>query len=428
MDLKNYLTEPVQLKPDFAWWLDGLTHREDGGNYDVKKNERNPHECKDELDMQWGEGGFVITEDNNVPATKKFLDHKVATQTIIVAQVRSMMNAGAKESVIRDFLASTQKPEIIKACGQEIDRQLKLTGSVGRFVLDARGYKNCDAAMKFASKNPFKKYMKFVIGCNCGTHVTTQKSKTGSYTASESSGDAITDFLGEDSDHDKNETYQACPTTGFQVMSGQGDIDEDWAGNTMIDVMNAAVLDKEQGKSFTASNEQPYMKLKKFFIALDSGLIKPEVENRDYSEKCDDLSQAPMGIGLQQALDMGDVDMNKKDNESMIIVVPEPEVNTPVPVTNGVAGFDMQLENPETVNVELETADDESIVFKTQDLPIKESLPMNINETPMNIDLKNDNENMDIGFGINDEEDYFGGSGEVELEDKLNSLELPVSF
>ena len=167
MDLNKYLKEPAQLSPDLGWWINAET-------FDVAGNHRNPHECKDELAMQWGNEGYIVKPDSNIVPVQKE-NKKASIQASIVQLTRSLMNSGMKTAAIRDYLEKHQNPAVIKGCSQEIDRQLRLEGSVGRFVLDARGYKNCADALRFAEKNPFKKYIRYMIGCNCGNHIKTKK-------------------------------------------------------------------------------------------------------------------------------------------------------------------------------------------------------------------------------------------------------------
>jgi len=439
MDLKKYLKEPEQLKPDFGWWIDAET-------FDVEGNARNPHECKDELTMQWGEDGYIIeTNDNNIPVIRQS-SRKESIQASIILQTRSMMNAGIKTASIRNFLAKHQKPELIKACSSEIDRQLRLEGCVGRFVLDARGYKNCAEALKFASKNPFRKYMNFVIGCTCDNHIKSKTYKAGSMI---STGDPIGDYMNNNQTSSETIT-ETCPKTGMQVLSGQGDIDSQWAGNTMIDVMNACDLDKDTTKGFTASKEQPYLRLKRFFIALDEGNFKKQAEDFDINkEQNEDINSAPLGVKIDENLPIADIDMNKKDNESICFKLNKdaaPEEKLDVNVDSLCFNVNEELPKEETLVVKMMPMISLNELEKDRepDLPVnlpmpetntfemnretKKDLEINSNQAPVVVDNFENQDEMAVEFGIPADDEFFKDSGEIILDEKPSDNGMSFSF
>jgi len=344
MDLNKYLKEPAKLSPDLGWWIDAET-------FDVEGNHRNPHECKDELALQWGNEGFMVeTDDKIVPVKKE--NKKASIQADIIQITRSLMNSGMKTANIREYLAKHQNPNVIKACSQEIDRQLRLEGSVGRFVLDARGYKNCSDALRTVEKNPFKRHLKYMIGCTCSNHIKTKDFTSGMML---SNGDPFGDVINDQTRTDVS-TTNSCPKTGMRILSGQGDLDEEWAGDTMIDVLNASGLDKVGAKSLTASDEQPYMRLKKFFIALDNGnFSKEEIAPLDMSANQEtDLGQAAISFKLD---DLNPISVNVNDDSGSTIKL-NPDMSTDkldVDVGSMNFGLNRDVKKEDDIDVDIES-------------------------------------------------------------------------
>lgn len=414
MDLKNYLRSPEQVKPDFGWWMDAES-------FDIDKNQRNPHECKDELALQWGNDGFVIqTDDNNVAVMRE--SRKASVQNAFVMQARSMLNAGVAANDIRAYFAKHQKPEQVKACSTEIERQLKLAGSVGRFVLDARGYRDCSEALRFASKNPFRKYMKYMIGCTCGNHT---KMKKITATAFTSTGDPIQDML-ENNQQLDSEEVDVCPRTGFQLMSGEGDIDASWAGDTMIDVMNACDLNQDSGKKFTASKDKPYMRLKKFFIAFDEGQIPKSTEEFDTNAQTQDMNPQPLSFKVQKDNnEVKNVDIQNKDSVKFNLN-PDIVVDKPLTIERGSELQVPEFDKPVEI-IEIENPAQTTNTFGLKDDYVQEELPMSCEESPVIVELS-ENEDQEIQFGDNDNDSFFKDDRELILDDKQEDKEKPMLF
>lgn len=414
MDLNKYLKEPAQFNPDLGWWIDAET-------FDVEGNHRNPHECKDELALQWGNEGYTLDTDEKIVPVKA--ENKMASvQADIIQLTRSMMNSGMKTATIREYLAKHQNPNVIKACSQEIERQLRLEGSVGRFVLDARGYKNCAEALKVAEKNPFKKHLKYMIGCTCGNHIKTKSFKSGMML---SGGDPIGDVM-NDKSGTSVETKDSCPKTGMQILSGQGDLDESWAGNTMIDVLNACDLDEENGKKFSASKEQPYMKLKKFFIALDNGgFQRAEEDHLDMnSDNGTNMNQAPVLVKLDD-INTAPVEIDPKTGPAFRLnkdAVPEKPI--------GEMTMDQVVSIPEL---------EKDAEFIPVDIPVPETntfslnntenrdIPVNDLQSPIEIVVAPADVLSDLEFGTPEEDELYC-DGMIQLDEKQPDAGMVFSF
>lgn len=415
MDLNKYLKEPAQLKPDFGWWIDAET-------FDVEGNHRNPHECKDELALQWGNEGYTLdTEDKIVP--NKVANRKDIIQSTVIQSVRTMMNSGMKTASIREYLAKQNNQKLVQACSQEIDRQLKLEGSVGRFVLDARGYRSCADALKTAEKNPYRKHMHYVIGCTCGNHVKTRKITSCMMV---SDGDPIGDSLKNDTQN-TDETINSCPKSGMQILSGQGDIDSQWAGNTMIDVMNACELDKDGGKKFTASSEQPYMRLKKFFIALDNGEFdKMKEDSLDMnSEEGINMNSAAILVKTEN-FDTPAVDINDQSGK-VIQLNPEIKKESPLgDVTMDKVVSIPELENDaEVLPVDIPTP--ETNTFALNHIPEKKDILINNDQSPIEMDLTPVDLISNIEFGTPEEDELFS-DGKIDLDEKAPEAGMIFAF
>ena len=250
--MKSYFKKPETFAPDFSWMEDGMS-------FDFDKEGRNHNECKDELDKQRNDGQVLHTPENN--ATEKILRDNA------VKVARDLMNRGANICAIKESLRSCIKPDVLRRFASDIDKQLSLYGAVGRFVLDARGYKNCQEARQQLKGNPYRRYVAYIMGCGCGG----SKEVITSLTAAKREATA-TDMLASsplEGKRDRCRVKSACPSTLYVKIAGQGDIDKQWAGDTMIDLMNASVNAKEEGKKITASVADPYQRLKKMFIASE---------------------------------------------------------------------------------------------------------------------------------------------------------------
>lgn len=394
---EKVLPKPEEVTPDFSWT--------DERDFDAEKNARNPHEIKDELASQWNKGKIPYTPENN--STKDML--KTASRDSIVKQVRTMMNQGYTASVIRERLAKSQKPEILSYFKADIDKQLKLYGSVGKFVIDARGYGSCSEALQVAAKNPNKKYLAYVIGCQCGTPKQVFRVASESFSPENGDEDSLHAFL--TGGQMQSETVPVCPTTGTHILSGEGDIDEQWAGNTMFDAINASHLSKEAGKSFIASNDSPYQKLKKFFIALDENEIPKE---QDFSEApvTEAYTPAGMTLGLENDSPASDVDLNQEDSisffipetqnqdidvtlkEGNTIQLPEEKAKENLQMIHGVAPVEFEIADSEPIDVAL---CEDGISFLPNEEPKEAPMLLELGEVDPEIEF-NDDQNLDIGF------------------------------
>jgi len=364
----NFIQKINELKPDFSW-------TEDNENYDVEKNERNPYDCKDELEKQWN--GKLVPSTPEEGSTKRMREAKQK----MVQSVRNMMNAGCRIDVIKARIAKNNKKEIVALFQPDIDKQLKLYGSVGRFILDARGYGSCKEAWASTVKNPYRKYFGYVLGCGCHEHAELNQMpghKNQDFKLSESR-DMVASCLESDTEH---KSYKACIPTSLVVIAGAGDIDEKWAGNTMIDIMNACSGDNEGNeesvKKITASCDKPYDKLKKFFIAFEQGEF--QTEERFIINPEDVFTTTPQEIEI-----------------------PESEVQIPdieIPVRNDKINLYDDLERVEVGDMDGNSMDidlageAEPVVLSGGDIP---SIEIDISENESGLEGIG-NEDVDMGF------------------------------
>jgi len=399
---KEVLPKPEEVKPDFSW-----TREPD---FDVKIVERNPHEIKDELAKQFGKDRLIpYTQENN--STQNVL--KTASKKIIVQQVRTMMNQGLTPKAITARLAQFQKPEILSSCQTEIEKQFKLYGSVGRFILDARGYPSCSEALKTASKNPWRKYMTHVIGCKCGTPKTAFRVAGKANDIKESPTDGFGGVL-EEKAPSVQEKISVCPLTGIQILGGEGDLDSQWAGDTMFSIIDAADLDPESGKKIMASDSSAYQGLKKFFIAMDESLI-PQEKIKDVPVT-EDYSVSGMEVQTNTDMPETDVDLNVPDNESISFLIPETQdqnfdINLQdsdtiklnespkeevLDINRGIAPIELELQESEPVEMDLCQDSEDSICFELQEIP-RDSLQVELGELTPEVEF-NEDRDLDIGF------------------------------
>ncbi|MCK9154678.1 MAG: hypothetical protein M0P12_01040 [Paludibacteraceae bacterium] len=384
----NFIQKINELKPDFSWM-------EENDSYDVKKNERNPFDCKDELEKQWN-GDFIPSSEPE--GSMKMMRN--AKQKIIQS-VRNMMNAGCKIDVIKSRISQNNKKEIVALFKPDIEKQLKLYGSVGRFILDARGYNSCKEAFESAVKNPYRKHFGYVLGCSCKEHAKINrmpKTENLDFKIKEGPMDMVASCLNDD--YVKKE-YFACIPTSLVLIAGAGDIDEKWAGDTMIDVMNAGFDNKDGNedviKKITASCDKPYDRLKKFFLAFENG------------------------INVEEKFEANPEDIFTTTSQD--VEIPEIEVKTPeieIPVRSDNISLRDDLET-----VELEDMENNQMGIKlfedAENIPVSEGAA-----TSIEIDVSEENSSLE-GIGNVDVDMGFSSPDEINIPESEGNLQVGFS-
>jgi len=236
--------------------------------YDGKNNN-----SKDDLQLQWGygsippdfsdpEAGFV---ERHIPE-----DYLEDVSKVIVVS-RDLMNRGLMGHALIAAIQSKFTPEEIKTASSELKSLLSLEGIIGCVAVDGRGYTSCEAALKVAANSPYKRFIKYVIGCECGDHVMVA-SNNSKMSVADSCGDSTDDFFATDEAYVAEEVPY-CRSTMLPLMaSGGGDLDPSEMDPTMIDLMNVVQVPQDDAEKLWNHDDKSKSTLKKVrdaFRAID---------------------------------------------------------------------------------------------------------------------------------------------------------------
>ena len=262
---------------------------------------KNPNNTKPELEIEWGYGD--ISPDFSEPAAgvvKRNIpkeDQFDAGPVILFA--RDRMNAGCSKLEVLAALRAKFAASQLHLAKDGIAKQLRLDGVVGRFAVDSRGYKDCKTAMKVASASPYRRFLRYVIGCSCGDPHMLPSSGSGRTAECQSSGNGMDDFIASDDHHSPNLTAH-CRSTMLPIFAG--DISDEWVDSTLIDLSEVVQLPEDNVKYLRKSSMSPTSKLAAAFRLVDRR--REGIAAQKYAKKVD-ASEFVLDV-------VGDVDVDKE--------------------------------------------------------------------------------------------------------------------
>jgi hypothetical protein len=240
---------------DHSWLVEGLVRPEEKTFDPVAHGIKKRNNIKGDLEIEWGYGGMapVFFEDPSAGQVKRHIPTEdLGDVEEVIRFARDMMNRGFPRSQIVAAMRERFTLKTMVASMAGIKSQFSLDGIVGRIAIDGRGYKNCKQALDAASRSPYKRFIKYVIGCNCGDpHMIEMPPSDSLKVASGLTGNSVDDFLGFP-DIPVVATRPHCRSTMLPIVSGMGDLDESEMNNTLIDIRdltNAPAMAMEEGGS-----------------------------------------------------------------------------------------------------------------------------------------------------------------------------------
>lgn len=338
MDLTDMMKTPHQAADDLAggrsasdlmdhsWYEEGLV-KDDEFTYDPVENHniRN-NETKTELEIEWGRGSVDINPDEpagevqrNIPKDKQF----DAGPVIMFA--RDQMNRGLMGKDLARALTSEFDSDTLVAARDGLKSQLSLEGIIGCVAVDGRGYDDCKQALLAAQKSPYKRFIKYVIGCDCGTPVMVPDERGQAVRVSK-----LSDTLNRDHAHSVPaqatdaffaEEQQAAPaeraycrSTMMPLVAGRGDLDPSEMDGTLIEVINITGLPAGKVQDVIQMEASALDKAKKVFrMAHEAKVAAAEAK---YAEKVEvdplDNIQANMEVELDQARDASELEVDRE--------------------------------------------------------------------------------------------------------------------
>jgi hypothetical protein len=273
MNLTNMMRKDAAVEDhalvDHSWYQNGggLARKED----EILNVEsmRNPNNVKPQLEMEWGMGGPDINLDEPAGVvTRNIPTENIGDAGSVILFARDMMNRGYRGRQVSAALKKRFPPALLASASKGLRGMFALEGLVGRVMVDARGYKNCQAAMKAVANSPFKRFVKYVYGCSCGEPHLLPANETGFIDPVEqTSGNAFDDFLAGEKTTSKMAAH--CRSTMMPIMASQGDLDKSFLDNTMIELMNLTPVPQSVVKKVWAMKVSNLARARAAFRWLD---------------------------------------------------------------------------------------------------------------------------------------------------------------
>lgn len=260
------------------------TWLQDGSVMDLSSI-RNPNNIKPQVEIEWGLGGPDI--DMNEPAgevKRNIPEENLGDANAVILFARDMMNRGFRGRQVVAALRGKYPPVLLAKASKGLRAMFQLEGIVGRIMVDARGYKDCRAAMKRTANSPYKRFIKYVYGCHCGDPMHMHANDSGVVGAIEaSSGNGFDDFLAA-----KDATaalVSHCRSTLMPIMASQGDLDKSLLDGTLTEMMNLTPVPQTVVKQVWAMKVSNLAKIRAAFRWLDNQV--DAAEDAKYAGKVD---------------------------------------------------------------------------------------------------------------------------------------------
>ena len=280
MNLTNMLRKDAAIEDhalvDHSWMQDSGLARVDDPilNIDSMKN---PNNIKPQVELEWGLGGPDINLDEPAGEVKRNIpEENLGDASAVILFARDRMNRGFRGSQVVAALKAKYPSVLLAKASTGLRNLFAMEGIVGRVMIDARGYKNCQAAVKASSNSPYKRFIKYVYGCSCGDPHIMQMNDSriiGSDTAS--CGNGFDDFLAGDKTTAKTAAH--CRSTMLPIMAAQGDLDKSLMDSTLIEMMNLTSVPQTVLKKVWAMKGSNLGKIRAAFRYLDKKADQAEI-------------------------------------------------------------------------------------------------------------------------------------------------------
>ena len=250
MDLTDVLKEASII--DHSWYKQGLIHPGDPTFDPAEKGIRKRNNIKPQLEVEWGMAGPNIDIDKPAGKVQRNIPPEaLAGARDVIIFARDQMNRGRMGKALVAALKTKFDAKTLKAASHDLRKQFALEGIVGCIAVDGRGYRSCQDALKAASNSPYKRFIHFVIGCQCGDpHNIPTGANTTLGPIAKSSGNPVDDFLASDAPK-KTAMVSHCRSTMMPILSWRGDLDPSMTDQTLIDLQNMSGLSEGQYNSLT---------------------------------------------------------------------------------------------------------------------------------------------------------------------------------
>jgi hypothetical protein len=278
----------------------------------------------------------------------------------VIFFARELMNKGLRGRQVAASLKSRYPANLLAHASKGLRSMFAMEGLVGRVMVDARGYKNCQAALKAVANSPYKRFIKYVYGCSCGEPHVLQSSDNGAIdVVKASTGNGFDDFMASDEKRTASKMVSHCRSTMMPMIAAQGDLDKSYLDETMTEMMNVTGIPEGVVAEIRAMEGTNLAKIRSAFRWVDRHA--DEMEDAQYQGKVDSsefaLGQADNEIDFFSA-PLSEIDVDSDVNQISI--------ETP-------ALSDVDIDFSENLPPEFEGVDEvvlEDVVVPTSDLEV----------------------------------------------------------
>jgi hypothetical protein len=226
---------------DHAWMRDGIVHPGEP-QLDISKV-RNPNNIKPQLELEWGSGGPNIDLEEPAGKVKRNLPESAqADAGPVVLFARDLMNQGMSSAKVAEALRKRYGKTVLAAAKAGLTELFKLDGVIGRVAVDGRGYRSCKDALKAASRSPYKRFIRYVWGCECGEPHMMPPGGSEGLQMGDTTGNPMDDFLASDVSGGRRDKVAHCRSTMLPLLGSMGDLDKSELDGTLVEMMNVTSL------------------------------------------------------------------------------------------------------------------------------------------------------------------------------------------
>lgn len=257
----------AQSLADLSWLKDSGLSRIDDPILNIDSM-RNPNNIKPQLEMEWGIGKGDINLDEPAGCVERNIPKdQLGDAKSVIMFARDQMNRGVRGSKVVQSLKNKYPKELLFMAKEGLHEMFGMEGLVGRIMIDARGYKNCKVALDLVANSPYKSFIKYVYGCDCGEpHIVASNETDVIGKIQDSTGNGMDDFMSDKSYTSKMK--ELCCSTMLERI-GRGDLDDSMMDETLIDMNNLASLPEHVSSKIRKNNISNLSKIKLAFSWLD---------------------------------------------------------------------------------------------------------------------------------------------------------------
>lgn len=392
-------------------WLDSGLNQPGNPSFDpTGEIGTQDNDVKPALQMEWGYGGISpLFVDQSPGAAKRTVPDETKEDTgPVILFARDQMNRGVAGKRLVAALKRKFNAELLLAAKGGLRNQFSMEGIAGCIAVDSRGYKSCKDALRAASASPFKRFIKHIIGCNCGTPHRLPGRFAGEAVV-ESSGNAIDDFVNQESGH-KVVSVDHCQSTMLPILAGRGDLDQSEMDQTLIDLMNVTELPVGMVAEVRKAKASNLKRVQMAFRKLIS--LRDRKDAQKYQGKADtagfvvDTVDRPVDlIDIPHAEEVM-VDLNRRNNSIMKLDSAEQ-----MDIEPGEDGFTAELQissevptlkslnvdaSPAGVRAEADKLSDQEVEMETfresefEDVPELDATARDVMPEEVEVDLRQD--------------------------------------